>query len=88
MDIHGLTHLVNILYREDEQGERIRLFYKWVNEKEKVFTLEEFSELLKMCTKEQIDLDKKRRYPICHHNGPTSHDSYDRKICCYCGEKI
>ena len=59
MDIHGLTHLTNILYREDDLDERIRLFHKWSNEKE--LTLKEFSELLKYCTQKQLELDQERR---------------------------
>lgn len=62
MDIHGLTHLVNILYREDELSERISLFHKWSTEKE--LTIVEFSELLKMCNEQQVKLDKERRYNI------------------------
>ncbi len=62
MDVFGLNHLVNILYREDELSERISLFHKWSNEK--VLTIDEFSKLLKMCTEEQVKLDKERRYNI------------------------
>lgn len=32
MDILGLTHLINILYREDELKERTRLVFRWVKE--------------------------------------------------------
>ncbi len=60
MDIHGLKHLVNILYREDDIRNRAALFHMWTNEKK--FTLEEFTELLKMCTENQVQLDKQRRY--------------------------
>lgn len=59
MDVFGLRHLVNILYREDELSERIGLFHMWSTEKE--LTLNEFTVLLKMCTEEEVQSDKKRR---------------------------
>ena len=60
MDVHGLTHLVNILYREDELKERTRLVFKWVKEKE--LTQNEFDKLIEYCNDESIKRDKARRY--------------------------
>lgn len=60
MDVFGLQHLVNILYREDGLSERIELFHRW--SKEKDFTVEEFSALLKMCTEEELKRNMLRRY--------------------------
>jgi len=60
MDIHGLTHLENILYREDELKERTRLVFKWVNEKQ--LTQDEFDKLVSYCNEESIKRDKNRRY--------------------------
>ena len=59
MDIHGLTHLLNILYREDELSERTKLVFKWVKEKE--LTQKEFDELISFCNQEQVARDKVRR---------------------------
>lgn len=60
MDVHGLTHLVNILYREDELKERTRLVFKWVKEKE--LTQVEFDTLISYCNEESIKSNKTRRY--------------------------
>ncbi len=60
MDVHGLTHLVNILYREDELKERTRLVFKWVREKE--LTQNEFDKLIECCNEESVKSDKARRY--------------------------
>lgn len=60
MDIHGLKHLENILYREDDLKERTRLLFKWVNEKE--LTQDYFNILVSHCNEESIKQDKARRY--------------------------
>lgn len=60
MDVHGLTHLINILYREDDLNERIKLFYRW--SVEKPLSLHEFSELQNMCTVSQVKQNKQMRY--------------------------
>jgi hypothetical protein len=60
MDIHGLTHLTNILYREDELRERIRRVYKWMKEKE--LTQDEFNILVGYCNKKSVENSKLRRY--------------------------
>ncbi len=62
MDIHGLTHLENILYREDELKERTRLVFKWIYEKE--LTQEQFDILISYCNEERIKQDKVRRYEL------------------------
>lgn len=62
MDIHGLTHLENILYREDELTERTRLVFKWVGEKK--LTQKEFDKLVSHCNNECIERDKRRRYGL------------------------
>lgn len=59
MDVHGLTHLRNILYREDELSERTRLLFKWVNEKQ--LTQKEFDTLVIYCNEESVKRDKARR---------------------------
>ena len=55
-----MTHLENILYREDELKERTRLVFKWVNEKQ--LTQDEFDKLVSYCNEESIKRDKNRRY--------------------------
>jgi hypothetical protein len=60
MDVHGLKHLENILYREDELKERTRLVFKWVGEKQ--LTQDEFDKLVSHCNEECIKRDKARRY--------------------------
>lgn len=60
MDVHGLTHLINILYREDELTERTKLVYRWM--KEKYLSQNEFDKLISSCNEQQIILDKNRRY--------------------------
>ena len=62
MDIHGLKHLENILYREDELKERTRLVFKWVGEKE--LTQKEFDALISHCNNESVERDKRRRYGL------------------------
>ena len=59
MDVHGLTHLINILYRGDELKERTRLVFKWVKEKE--LTQNEFDKLIECCNNESIASDNARR---------------------------
>lgn len=60
MDVHGLTHLKNILYREDELKDRTKLVFKWVKEKE--LTQKEFDTLVSYCNEESVKRDKARRY--------------------------
>jgi len=60
MDIHGLAHLLNILYREDELKQRTRLVFKWVVEKE--LSQDEFDKLIECCNEESVKIDKARRY--------------------------
>jgi hypothetical protein len=60
MDVFGLQHLTNILYREDELKERTRLVFRWVKEKD--LTQDEFDALIEYCNDESVKRDKKRRY--------------------------
>jgi hypothetical protein len=60
MDIHGLKHMENILYREDDLKERIKLVHRWTMERE--LSLDHFTVLMKSCTVEQVERDKARRY--------------------------
>lgn len=62
MDVHGLKHLENILYREDTLEGRIKSLYRWVNE-DKDFTLDQFSRLVLQCNKIQVLADSKRKSP-------------------------
>jgi len=55
-----MTHLINILYREDELKERTSLVFKWVREKE--LTQDEFDKLIECCNEESVKNDKARRY--------------------------
>lgn len=60
MDVLALTHLCNILYREDTIKDRTRLVYKWMKEDERM-TLVAFDKLLEHCTEEQLQRDLDRR---------------------------
>lgn len=60
MDVFGLQHLTNILYREDDLKERTRLAFRWIKEKE--FTQDEFDEIIACCNEESVKNDKLRRY--------------------------
>ena len=60
MGVLSLRHKENILYREDELSDRIKLLYRWVSEDN--LSLDEFEVLLKSCNEKQVELDKQRRY--------------------------
>jgi hypothetical protein len=58
MDILGLTHLENILYRKDNLDDRIATLYRWM--KEDKLNFPEFKKLLASCNEAQLKIDLKR----------------------------
>lgn len=59
MDVFGLQHKVNILYREDSLNERMLLLYSWIKTEDISFN--EFKELANQCNEASVISAKKRR---------------------------
>lgn len=59
MDVFGLQHRINILYREDSLNERMFLLYSWMKTEDISFN--EFKELVNQCNESAVGLAKRRR---------------------------
>lgn len=55
-------HRQNIIYREDTLESRLSILERWKNEG--TIELDEYNELLKDCTNEQVVIDNERKYGI------------------------
>lgn len=56
----GFKHRQNIIYREDTVESRLSLLERW--KKEGTIELDEYNELLKDCTEEQVLMANERKY--------------------------